>query len=185
MENTKTGIIIAALIIGSILGGAGYYICTDETNSAVQKATGTPDPGSPVQEATGTSTQQNTIQDTTATPTADFQSLTQEAINTPDPNKDINIHNKHSDAVELKIVVENPTTGIELYNDSFSIAPNSEQESVYNLKQLNPNGVQNYRVVAEYNNTRDSMTIRTNDCHSDANVEITKDGNLRSYYYIC
>lgn len=118
-------------------------------------------------------------------PNDDFRNNIQEAMNAPNADKDINIRNEYSKPIDITVTVENNSTGFEMYNESYSLEANSDLDGVYNLKQLNPDGVQTYRVGAEYNGTRDSTTVKTNNCYGDVIIEVTEDGTLYPYYAIC
>lgn len=115
----------------------------------------------------------------------EFRNNIQEAMNDPNADKDIDIRNEYSEPINITVTIVNNSTGDEVYNESYSIDANSNLDSAYNLQELNPDGVQEYRVGAEYNGTRESVTVKTNNCFGDVIIEVTQDGTVYPFYAIC
>jgi hypothetical protein len=57
-------------------------------------------------------------------------------------------------------------------------------EVVYNLEELQPDGIVQYRVVAEVGSNQDSRAVQTNACFGDVNVSIS-DGEPTVGFEIC
>lgn len=107
------------------------------------------------------------------------------AINTPDSDKEIDISNKFNETVDVELIVERNTTGEEVHNKSYTLNPEEEMEEVYNLKESNPDGIEDYTITATYDNQTENVTVATNQCYGGAVVEITEDGMIYPFYAIC
>ena len=109
----------------------------------------------------------------------------QEATNTPDPDKSIDVRNRFDETVNIRVKVRRNSTDEIVYNESYVIEPSEELDSVYNLNKSSPDGIEEYEVIAFYNNTREVVSIHTNGCYGDVFVEVTDSGMLYPYYAIC
>lgn len=108
-----------------------------------------------------------------------------EAMDTPNPDKSITITNDFNETVDVRIEVRQYNTGEIVHNQSYTLDGNEELDEVYNLNQSNPDGIEEYEIISTYNDTREIIAIKTNNCYGNAYVEITESGTLYPYYAIC
>ena len=73
--------------------------------------------------------------------------------------------------------------GAEVHSRTVEAGPGFD-EIVYNLEQLQPEGIVQYQVVAEVGSSQDSRAVQTNACFGDVNVSIS-DGEPTVGFEIC
>lgn len=107
----------------------------------------------------------------------------EDAMNEPDPDLDVGIENRSDETQTITLTVSRES-GETVYEDTHDVAPGSDID-VYNLKEADPDGVEEFVIAAERDDQRESATVRTNKCYGDAFVAITEDGELYVTYSIC
>lgn len=108
-----------------------------------------------------------------------------QAIDTPDTDKQIELRNAFGDTAVVQITVRRNSTDKHVYNETHTLAPGEETDSIYNLNQSNPDGIETYTLTAAALNQTETTELRTTQCQGGAVVEITERGQLYSFYAIC
>lgn len=108
-----------------------------------------------------------------------------EAINTPDTDKRIELANRFTETATVQVTVTRDTTDRLVYNGAHTLAPGTETDSIYNLNQSNPDGIETYTLTATALNQTETIELRTTQCQGGAIVEIADDGQLYPFYAIC
>lgn len=107
------------------------------------------------------------------------------AMNTLDADKPVSIQNEFNETINVNLRIRNNDTGQIVHNQSYSVEANEDLNEVYNLNELNPDGIQEFEIVSSYNGSREIIAVRTNNCYGNVYVEITQTGELYPYYAIC
>lgn len=102
----------------------------------------------------------------------------------PDPDKAVHVENRWNQSVEIRIRVVREATNETVYDETETFEPGADRD-VYNLADADPDGIESFRVTATARNATESVTIETHECHGNAYVEITENGELYPYYAIC
>jgi ABC-type glycerol-3-phosphate transport system substrate-binding protein len=174
-------VLAAVLLTAGCLGGTP----STGTDTATQTPTAT--------ELSGTSTPTATEMPGTPTPTpdptpgetaTDEWTTTERASEQPDPDKAIHVENRWNQSVEIRTRVVREATNETVYDETETFEPGADRD-VYNLADADPDGIESFRVTATARNATESVTIETHECHGNAYVEITENGELYPYYAIC
>ncbi|MFD1647607.1 hypothetical protein [Haloarchaeobius litoreus] len=138
-------------------------------------------------ESTPTDTM-HTPTDTTHAPTDDDIAETTAGESEPLPEEQqfdadhpIRVQNYDSTAYTLTLRFRKDDDVV--HSMTVDVAADSD-EVVYNLEQLQPDGIVQYRVVAEVGSNQDSRAVQTNACFGDVNVNIS-DGEPTVGFEIC
>ncbi|MFT4883031.1 MAG: hypothetical protein ACI8U4_000529 [Natronomonas sp.] len=107
----------------------------------------------------------------------------EDVMNEPDPDLDVGIENRSDETQTITLTVSRES-GETVYEDTHDVAPGSDID-VYNLKEADPDGVEEFVIAAERDGQRESATVRTNKCYGEAFVSIAEDGEFYVTYTIC
>ncbi|WP_256300750.1 hypothetical protein [Haloarchaeobius salinus] len=88
-----------------------------------------------------------------------------------DPDHPIRVDNGDDTTHTLSLRIRRD--GEEVHSMSVEIEPGFEGV-VYNLERLEPDGIVQYRIVAEVGSNRDSRAVQTTACFGDVNVAISE-----------
>lgn len=116
-------------------------------------------------------------------PTLDPQ--TDPAKTTPNADKDINVRNSYRSLVTVDVEVQRDLTDNTVYEEQFLVGTDSNLEGVYNLQAADPDGIETFTIESTYKNRTKTIQVKTNDCFGDITIEVTSDGSLFPFYYIC
>ena len=96
----------------------------------------------------------------------------------PHADHSIYVVNKLNHSVNVTLFIERFKTGEVIYNHTWTQSPNSKHE-VYNLAQIDPRGVEKFRVVFETNSEQSGeLILSTNACQGDAFFTVDEEGEL-------
>jgi len=112
---------------------------------------------------------------------------TEEASNTPAPDHQITARNDHDEPHELRVVVARTERGerVETVHESArELAPGSV-DSVYNLEDANPDGVQSFAVESSVGGQLAVVVLETSACYGDLEIVVDETGELDPIYAIC
>lgn len=109
----------------------------------------------------------------------------QEAINTIDTDKDINIDNKYNQTETVKLKVERNNTGEVVHEEEYELEPDSSLDPAYTLSVNRTETIPSFTVTSTVGNQTESVNVRMSQCYGSAYVEVQSDGNLYAFYSIC
>jgi hypothetical protein len=98
-----------------------------------------------------------------------------------DPDHPIRVENNDSTTYTLTLRIRRD--GEQVHSMTLDVGPAFE-DVVYNLEQLEPERIVQYRIVAEVGSNQDSRAVQTSACFGDVNVAIS-DGEPRVGFEIC
>ncbi|WP_257300516.1 hypothetical protein [Haloarchaeobius sp. FL176] len=98
-----------------------------------------------------------------------------------DPDHPIRVENNDSTTHTLTLRIRRD--GEQVHSTTLDVGP-SFDDVVYNLEQLEPESIVQYRIVAEVGSKQDSRAVQTNACFGDVNVAVS-DGEPRVGFEIC
>lgn len=135
--------------------------------------------GTPTPTATPTATELSETPTETPTP-PDSES----ALNEPDPDKEVRIENEWNQTVEITIRIIREQNNETVHHETYELAPDG-QETVYNLSEAEPDGIEAFTVVVTAQNETQRVSIETNACYGNTYAVIMDDGSLNLFYAIC
>lgn len=109
----------------------------------------------------------------------------QEAINTIDTDKDINIHNEYNQTETVELKVERNNTGEVVHEEEYELEPDSSLDPAYTLSVNRTETIPSFTVTSTVGNQTESVNVRMSQCYGSAYVEVQSDGNLYAFYSIC
>lgn len=80
------------------------------------------------------------------------------------------------------MAVTNGSTSV--HEATYELEPGAAR-IVYDLREANPDGIEQFRIEATLGERTESVTVRTNRCHGEVHVSITEGGDLFATYSIC
>lgn len=105
-----------------------------------------------------------------------------EKTNNPNPDHPIRIINNDETTQNVTVNVTQHGTVV----DTFSREVNASANVVaYNIRQTDPEGIEEYNITATVGNETDTATVRTNDCFGDITIDIRSDSSLAVSFAIC
>lgn len=99
-----------------------------------------------------------------------------------DPDLPITVANRNDSAQTVTIRVSQ--VGDRRHEETIEIEPGAEKQP-YNLRELDPAGIQRYTITAELGEQSASAVVKTSSCYSDVTVRVQKDGSLDVVYAVC
>lgn len=105
------------------------------------------------------------------------------AINTPDPDKSVNLENQGNNTQDVRIEVVRDSTGNIVHNQTYSV--NDTIDNVYNLKEADPEGVESFTVMATTDEDSDQVSLDTSRCFGNVYVEVTEKNGIYVYHTVC
>lgn len=109
----------------------------------------------------------------------------QEAMNTIDTDKDINIDNEYNQTETVKLKVERDNTGEVVHEEEYELEPDSSLDPAYTLSVNRTETIPSFTVTSTVGNQTESVNVRMSQCYGSTYVEVQSDGNLYAFYSIC
>jgi len=112
---------------------------------------------------------------------------TEEASNTPAADHQITARNDHDEPHELGVLVARTEDGERaetVHESTRELAPGSV-ESVYNLQDATPDGVQSFAVESSVGDQVEVVVLETSMCYGDLEIVVDETGELDPIYAIC
>lgn len=101
----------------------------------------------------------------------------------PDPSHEIVVSNRLDGEATLHVRVVRTATNETVYDESVTLPPG--ERVVYNTARASPDGIEEFRIVAERGGERESVVIETSECYGDAILSPTDAGGVDATYSIC
>lgn len=98
------------------------------------------------------------------------------------PDHPIRVSNRDDAAHHLEIQVRQNGTLVDTVTHNVSAGSDAV---VYNLRDAEPDGIEPYSITATVGNQTESVSVRTDDCFGEVNVNIRSDGELSVGFEIC
>jgi hypothetical protein len=165
---------VLLLVASTLLAGCAGLASTD----------GAPSPVDPSPTASPTAMPTDTATDTpdaTETPTEDPTPGTPGYG--PEPDHEVVVENRLDGEVTVHVRVIREATNGTVYDEAVTLPPG--ERVVYNTAEVDPDGIEAFRVVAERGGDRASVTIETSECYGDAIVSAIEDGGVDATYSVC
>jgi hypothetical protein len=105
-----------------------------------------------------------------------------EKTNSPNPDHPVRVINYDDTAHTVSVEITQNGTVVDTF--SHEVSPDANVVA-YNLRQVDPDGIEEYDVSATVGNQTESVTVRTNDCFGDINITVQSDGSLFVRFAIC
>lgn len=115
--------------------------------------------------------------------TTETESGHDELAQRPDPDLPIRVQNRHDEPRTLSLTVAREGGDV-VYESVLELDAGDDYEA-YNLQEADPEGVERFDVVAEADDSRREISVRTNECYGDARVGFDATGELFASYDIC
>lgn len=160
---------------------AGLAGCLETTQGDAPSSTETPTEDTPAEDTPAEDTP-DADESAESTETPSDSSGLAEAANQPNADHPVRVinHDDSAYSVSVKITQDGETI------DTVTHESNPDaNDVVYNLRQADPDGIEEYDVTATLGNQSETVKVRTNDCFGDVNVVIQSDGSLFVTYSIC
>lgn len=109
----------------------------------------------------------------------------QEAINTIDTDKDINIDNEYNQTETVKLKVERNNTGEVVHEEEYELEPDSSLDPAYTLSVNRTETIPSFTITSTVGNQTESVNVRMSQCYGSTYAEVQSDGNLYAFYSIC
>lgn len=103
-------------------------------------------------------------------------------IDRANPDHPIRVSNRDDVAHQLEIQVRQNGTLVDSVTHDASAGSDAV---VYNLRKAEPDGIEPFSITATVGNQTESVSVRTDDCFGDVNVNIRSDGELSVGFEIC
>ena len=173
--------LLAATASATATVAAAGCLTDDAPGASTTERTTTADDGS---ETTRSGTEPTTS--STRTTTDDDSNWVSEASNEPDPSKTVRLVNDGEDGVAHTVHLEvyREATGTVVHDQSHEIPANSEVLA-YDTADANPDGVEAFRVTAEFDGDSKQVRIETSKCYGWAEFVISAEDEFRASYAIC
>lgn len=117
---------------------------------------------------------------TDATPT-DWHS---QAAASPDPHHEVTVENDWNRSVRVHVRVIRTATNETVHEANHTVPARTEQ-TVYDLARADPDGVEEFAVVATARNETERVTVETSECYGDVHATVYDDGGFHLVYAIC
>lgn len=99
----------------------------------------------------------------------------------PDLSHDVTVDNQLDNTIELRVFVVHE--GDRVFDENLSVSPG--ERDIYNTIEADPDGDDQFRIVAIWNGTREEAYLRTTNCYAGTLVVVNEDGELRVDTVLC
>ena len=106
------------------------------------------------------------------------------ATQTPDEDHAIEIENPTTESVETTVTVRRVSTETVVHDQTHAVQP-GETTTVYNTRQADPDGIEEFNISVATNGSTDSLRMKTNECWGDVVGRVNASDGVSLVYAIC
>jgi hypothetical protein len=106
------------------------------------------------------------------------------ATQTPDEDHAIEIENPTTESVEMTVTVRRVSTETVVHDQTHTVQP-EETATIYNTRQADPDGIEEFNLSVATNGSTDSLRMKTNECWGDVVARVSASDGVSLVYAIC
>jgi len=106
------------------------------------------------------------------------------ATQTPDEDHAIEIENPTTESVEMTVTVRRVSTETVVHDQTHTVQP-EETATIYNTRQADPDGIEEFNLSVATNGSTDSLSMKTNECWGDVVARVSASDGVSLVYAIC
>jgi len=106
------------------------------------------------------------------------------ATQTPDADHAIEIENPTTESVEMTVTVRRVSTETVVHDQTHTVQP-EETATIYNTRQADPDGIEEFNLSVATNGSTDSLSMKTNECWGDVVARVSASDGVSLVYAIC